>query len=79
MQCQIDEQGRLFGEEARVRNRFTSLKDERFLNFFFRNLRDNDTEQHNDYPFVSPCGKELNYVKVRGKMGACRQLMSFTG
>lgn len=24
---------------------------------------DNKTNKHNNYPYISPCGKEMNYVK----------------
>ncbi len=38
--------------------------DKKFLAFFFRRLRVNDTGQYQDaFPFVSPCGKELNYIR----------------
>jgi hypothetical protein len=39
------------------------FKDRVFLDFFFRRLRVNDTGQHMAaYPYLSPCGRELNYV-----------------
>lgn len=71
----VDLQGRLFLEETFPKNIATSIKDERFLDFFFRRVRscDDDTKmqdfmrQHEipiqDYPFVSPCGKELNFIR----------------
>lgn len=31
--------------------------------FFFRRLRPNDTGMHVNYPYVSPCGKEMNFVR----------------
>ncbi|KAG7364992.1 protein of unknown function DUF4505 containing protein [Nitzschia inconspicua] len=70
--CNIDFQGRLFLEETSPKNIATSIKDEKFLNFFFSRIRPaNDKEikfltEHevqDDYPFVSPCGKELNFVR----------------
>lgn len=68
----VDLQGRLFLEESLPKNIATSLKDEKFLDFFFSKLRRvRDKEKAileevgaaGDYPFVSPCGIELNFVR----------------
>ena len=83
----IDLQGRLYLEDTTPKNIATSLKDTRFLNFFFSRIRrvdasidgnvvnkilsyseniDNDSMVDvitNDYPFVSPCGIELNFIR----------------
>lgn len=68
----IDLQGRLFLEECLPKNIATSLKDEKFLDFFFskiRRVRDKEkaileeVAAAGDYPFVSPCGIELNFVR----------------
>lgn len=68
----VDLQGRLFLEETLPKNIATSLKDEKFLDFFFTKLRRiRDKEKSildevgaaDDYPFVSPCGVELNFVR----------------
>ena len=56
------------------KNIATSIKDNRFLDFFFRRLKWVDDTMHawmnannisaNEYPFVSPCGKqELNFIR----------------
>ncbi|EKU22542.1 hypothetical protein NGA_0443110, partial [Nannochloropsis gaditana CCMP526] len=58
----VDLQGRLYLEESPVKNMTSCLKDDKFLNFFFRQIRRNDTGLHPSYPFVSPCGKEMNYL-----------------
>jgi hypothetical protein len=42
------------------------LKDKKFLDFFFKRLQKNDDfnlKTHPDFPFVSKCGRELNFVK----------------
>lgn len=45
------------------RNIATSMKDAKFVNFMYRTLRPNQTGQFEDsHPFVSYCGKEVNYV-----------------
>ena len=38
--------------------------DKKFLDFFFKRLRVNDTgSYHDDFPYVSPCGREMNYIR----------------
>ena len=70
----VDLQGRLFLEETFPKNIATSIKDERFLNFFFRRVQPVEGKLQTDvmeprdipiadYPFVSPCGKELNFIR----------------
>lgn len=68
----VDLQGRLFLEESLPKNIATSLKDDKFLDFFFskiRRVRDKEKAileevgAAGDYPFVSPCGIELNFVR----------------
>lgn len=59
----IDTRGGLFLEDTAPRNIATSLKDKRFLTFFYKQMRKNSTGLHEDtYPYVSLCGKELNFV-----------------
>lgn len=69
----VDLQGRLFLEETLPKNIATSIKDDRFLDFFFRMVRPvGPREQdimvscnisNDEYPYVSPCGKELNFIR----------------
>ncbi|KAK3270212.1 hypothetical protein CYMTET_21379, partial [Cymbomonas tetramitiformis] len=59
----IDLHGRLYLEEVQPKNIATCLKDLRFLDFFFRQLRSSKGFPHSEiYPFVSPCGRELNFI-----------------
>jgi hypothetical protein len=58
----IDLSGRLFNEEVTPKNIATSLKADKFLDFFFKRLRRNDTGEFTDYPYFSPCGKEKNFI-----------------
>ncbi|ORX97189.1 hypothetical protein K493DRAFT_314163 [Basidiobolus meristosporus CBS 931.73] len=58
----IDVHGQLFLEDTKPKNFTTCFKDKRFLDFFFQRLRVNDTGRNEQYPYVSPCGKELNYI-----------------
>ena len=60
----IDLLGRLFLEETEPKGIATSLKSPKFLAFFFGQLAVNDRSGTfgADYPFVSPCGTEMNYI-----------------
>ena len=60
----IDHKGMLFLEETEPKNYTSCLKDERFLDFFFDALRENDTGQFEEYKYVSPCWGEANFIKV---------------
>ncbi|KAE9032705.1 hypothetical protein PR003_g10970 [Phytophthora rubi] len=67
----VDLQGRLFLEDTRPKNIATSLKSAKFLRFFFSQVRPNSLAQCKseeereflEYPFRSPCGKEMNFIK----------------
>lgn len=67
----IDLQGRVFLEEVSPKNIATSLKNPKFLDFFFTNLKkcsDRDLSLlpaavRDDYPYVSHCGVERNFVR----------------
>ncbi len=54
---EIDLSGRLLHDG-------TVLGEEGFLRFFYKHLRGNDTTAHVEYPFVSPCGREMNFVRA---------------
>eukprot|EP01135_Chromosphaera_perkinsii_P003424 Nk52_evm48s242 gene=Nk52_evmTU48s242 len=45
---------------------FTScLKEIKFLDFFFKRLRANNTGSYEEFfKYISPCGKELNFIEV---------------
>ena len=61
----IDLQGRLFIENVLPKNVATCLKSEKFLNFFFHRLQKNNLKLlEEDYPFISPCGKEMNFIRA---------------
>jgi len=85
----IDLQGRLFLEEHMPKNIATSIKDTRFLDFFYKRLQRvddkmriwmeaNDVVPVTDYPFVSPCGRELNFVRPAATPVVFHSLMSST-
>jgi Domain of unknown function (DUF4505) len=69
----IDWHGRLFLEETMPKNIVTSIKDVRFLDFFFSRIKYvNELQREymilhdipfSDYPFISICGKEWNFIR----------------
>ena len=67
----IDLQGRVFLEETLPKNITTSLKSQAFLDFFISNLSKSSESDlaflpehvRADYPYVSHCGRERNFVR----------------
>ncbi len=57
---EVDLSGRLFHDG-------TELSEPRFLDFFFKRLRDNDTGRFVEYSFLSPCAGELNFLRARDR------------
>lgn len=62
----VDTHGRLYLDDAKVKNFITCFKDERFLAFFFRHLQPNRSGRYEDsFPFLSLCGPEHNFVRCQ--------------
>ncbi|KAF0041693.1 hypothetical protein F2P81_005225 [Scophthalmus maximus] len=60
----IDHQGQLFLDDTKVKNFVTCFKDKPFLVFFFSRLRSNGSGRYeDDFPFLSLCGRERNFVR----------------
>ena len=67
----IDLQGRIFLEETQPKSIATSLKSPAFLDFFISNIKESTAQDLEllpecvrvDYPYVSRCGVELNFVR----------------
>ncbi|XP_058461651.1 UPF0598 protein CG30010 isoform X3 [Malaya genurostris] len=54
----------LFLDDARIKNFTSCFKEKKFLEFFFKRLRFNEgTRYREHFPFLSPCGRERNYVR----------------
>ena len=48
----------------RIKVVFLQFSDKQFLKFFFKRLKKNQTDRYKeDFPFISPCGRELNYIR----------------
>lgn len=54
----------LFLDDARMKNFTSCFKEKKFLAFFFKRLRKNETGRYaKEFPFISLCGRERNFVK----------------
>ncbi|XP_014665316.1 PREDICTED: UPF0598 protein CG30010-like [Priapulus caudatus] len=58
----IDHQGQLFLDDTKIKNFTSCFKDKAFLSFFFKRLRLNTTERYREFPYLSLCGRERNFV-----------------
>lgn len=60
----INHEGMLFLDDARMKNFTSCFKDKKFLEFFFKHLKINDTNRYiSDFPYISLCGRERNFVR----------------
>ncbi|XP_024866581.1 UPF0598 protein C8orf82 homolog isoform X1 [Kryptolebias marmoratus] len=60
----MDHQGQLFLDDTKMKNFVTCLKDKNFLVFFFSRLRSNQSGRYEeDFPFLSLCGRERNFLR----------------
>lgn len=60
----IDHNGMLFLDDSRMKNFTSCFKEKVFLNFFFKNVKFNQTDRYRDtFPYVSMCGIERNYIR----------------
>lgn len=54
----------LFLDDAKMKNFTSCFKDKKFLQFFFHRLRTNETGRYqDDFPYLSICGRERNYIR----------------
>ncbi|XP_048508299.1 UPF0598 protein CG30010 isoform X2 [Athalia rosae] len=54
----------LFLDDSRMKNFTSCFKDKKFLAFFFKRLRLNETGRYtDDFPYLSVCGRERNFVR----------------
>ncbi|GCB77613.1 hypothetical protein scyTo_0020593 [Scyliorhinus torazame] len=71
------------------RERKPSSRDKQFLVFFFKQLRKNSTGRYQEFPYVSLCGRERNFVRcddlpivfthlIKGE-GSEEELLSYCG
>ncbi|XP_072936779.1 UPF0598 protein CG30010 [Epargyreus clarus] len=60
----IDHQGMLFLDDSKMKNFTSCFKEKKFLEFFFKRIRINKTGRYQEeFPFISLCGRERNYIR----------------
>ncbi|XP_059611299.1 UPF0598 protein CG30010 [Phlebotomus argentipes] len=60
----IDHEGRLYLDDARMKNFTSCFKDKKFLHFFFTRVKFNDITRYAEtFPYLSPCGRERNFIR----------------
>ena len=51
-------------DDAKIKNFTSCFKEKKFLTFFFNRIKLNNTGRYEqEFPFVSPCGREKNYIR----------------
>ncbi|XP_030627766.1 UPF0598 protein C8orf82 homolog [Chanos chanos] len=76
----IDHQGQLFLDDTKMKNFVTCFKDKQFLVFFFSRLRANRTGRYQqDFPFLSLCGRERNFLRCDDQPIVFTHLLSELG
>lgn len=64
----IDHHGMLFLDDAKMKNFTSCFKEKKFLVFFFNRLKVNNSGRFaEEFPFLSPCGVERNFVRCDDK------------
>ena len=54
----------LYMDDAKMKNFTSCFKEQHFLKFFFTRLKMNDLGRFNEeFPYLSPCGRERNFVR----------------
>ena len=43
------------------------ISEKAFLEFFFKRLRLNETDRYPEFPYLSPCGRERNFIRCDDK------------
>ncbi|NXI54972.1 CH082 protein, partial [Chloroceryle aenea] len=70
----------LFLDDTKVKNFITCFKDTAFLTFFFTRLERNRSGRYEaEFPFVSRCGRERNFLRCDDQPIVFTQLLPGTG
>ncbi|XP_075351522.1 UPF0598 protein C8orf82 homolog [Mycteria americana] len=76
----IDHQGQLFLDDTKVKNFITCFKDVGFLTFFFKRLEPNRSGRYEaEFPFLSLCGRERNFLRCDDRPVVFTQLLPGSG
>ncbi|NXM74595.1 CH082 protein, partial [Serilophus lunatus] len=72
----VDHQGQLFLDDCKVKNFITCFKDVEFLSFFFSRLEPNRSGRFQaEFPFLSRCGRERNFLRCDDRPVVFTQLL----
>ncbi|KAM6374590.1 LOW QUALITY PROTEIN: UPF0598 protein C8orf82 homolog [Alca torda] len=74
----IDHQGQLFLDDTKVKNFITCFKDVAFR-FFFKRLEPNRSGRRAEFPFLSPCGRERNFLRCEDRPIVFTQILPDSG
>lgn len=70
----------LFLDDTKVKNFITCFKDVRFLAFFFKQLQPNRSGHYEtQFPFVSLCGRERNFLRCDDRPVVFTEILPGTG
>ncbi|XP_075561958.1 UPF0598 protein C8orf82 homolog [Pelecanus crispus] len=76
----LDHQGQLFLDDTKVKNFITCFKDVGFLAFFFKQLEPNRSGRYEtEFPFLSLCGRERNFLRCDDRPIVFTQLLPGSG
>ncbi|XP_062857250.1 UPF0598 protein C8orf82 homolog [Trichomycterus rosablanca] len=76
----IDHQGQLFLDDTKMKNFVTCYKDQKFLVFFFKQLKVNSSGRYQQqFPFLSLCGRERNFLRCDDQPIVFTHLLSDRG
>ncbi|XP_074880210.1 UPF0598 protein C8orf82 homolog [Buteo buteo] len=76
----LDHQGQLFLDDTKVKNFITCFKDVGFLTFFFKRLEPNRSGRYEaEFPFLSLCGRERNFLRCDDRPVVFTQLLPGSG
>lgn len=53
----------LFLDDSKMKNFTSCFKEKKFLEFFYKRIRLNSTGRYQDFPFLSLCGRERNFIR----------------
>lgn len=68
---------KLFLDDARIKNFTSCFKDKSFLVFFFKRLKRNDTNRYqHEFPYLSVCGRERNFIRCDDFPIVFREILS---
>lgn len=60
----IDYNSQLFLDDSKMKNFTSCFKEKKFLQFFFKNLKLNNSDRYtSEFPYMSLCGRERNFVR----------------